>query len=94
MPQAFSDKRHVDAQEQGVRPAAELRNISVVGAAWGAWLAGDPSLFAQTAAALAPMIEAGRISPPVGASFPLDQAPAALRLIDERRAVGKVVLTV
>ncbi len=71
-----------------------LRNISIVGAAWGAWLGGDPSLFADTVAALQPMIEAGRVAPPIGASFPLAEAADALRLIDSRRAIGKVVLTV
>jgi NADPH2:quinone reductase len=71
-----------------------LRNISVVGAAWGAWLGGDPGLFAGTAAGLAPMIESGGVAPLVGAIFPLDRAADALRLIDERRATGKVVLTV
>jgi NADPH:quinone reductase len=71
-----------------------LRNISVVGAAWGAWLRGDPSLFATTAAALQPMIESGAVRPIVGATFPLADAAAALRLIEERRATGKVVVTV
>jgi NADPH:quinone reductase len=70
-----------------------LRNISVVGAAWGAWLGGDPSLFATTAEALAPMIESGGVAPLVGATFALDDAIAALRLIDERHATGKVVIT-
>jgi NADPH2:quinone reductase len=54
----------------------------------------DPSLFASTAAALQPMIEGGQVAPPVGASFPLADAADALRLIEGRRAVGKVVLTV
>ncbi len=71
-----------------------LRNISVVGAAWGAWLGGDPGLFAATVAALEPMIEGGGVAPLVGATLPLDRAAEALRLIDERRATGKVVLTV
>lgn len=71
-----------------------LRNVSVVGAAWGAWLGGDPDLFAATVAALQPMIEAGQVAPPIGASFPLAAAADALRLIDDRRAIGKVVLTV
>ena len=70
-----------------------LRNISVVGAAWGAWLGGDPGLFATTVAALQPMIESGGVAPLVGASFPLDDAISALRLIDERRATGKIVIT-
>jgi NADPH:quinone reductase len=71
-----------------------LRNISVVGAAWGAWLGGDPGLFATTVAALQPMIESGGVAPIVGASFPLDDAISALRLIDERRATGKIVITI
>jgi NADPH2:quinone reductase len=71
-----------------------LRNISIVGAAWGAWLGGDPSLFASTAAALQPMIESGRVAPPIGATFALADAADALRLIEARRATGKVVLTV
>jgi NADPH2:quinone reductase len=71
-----------------------LRNISVVGAAWGAWLGGDPGLFAATADALQPLIDSGGVAPVVGASFALDDAIAALRLLDERRATGKVVLTV
>jgi NADPH2:quinone reductase len=71
-----------------------LRNISIVGVAWGAWLGGDPGLFAATVAGLQPMIESGGVAPLVGAAFPLDDAISALRLIDERRATGKVVLTV
>ncbi len=71
-----------------------LRNISIVGVAWGAWLGADPGLFATTIAGLAPMIESGGVAPLVGAAFPLDDAISALRLIDERAAVGKVVLTV
>lgn len=70
-----------------------LRNISIVGAAWGAWLGGDPGLFAATAEGLQPMIDSGAVLPVVGASYPLADAAAALRLIDERRAIGKVVLT-
>ncbi len=71
-----------------------LRNISVLGVAWGAWLGGDPGLFAETAAALEPMIESGAVAPLIGASFPLDDAVSALRIIDERRATGKVIITV
>ncbi|MBJ7593250.1 MAG: NADPH:quinone oxidoreductase family protein [Candidatus Dormibacteraeota bacterium] len=71
-----------------------LRNISVVGVAWGAWLGGDPGLFTATAAALEPMIESGGVAPLIGTSFPLDDAVSALRIIDERRATGKVIITV
>ncbi len=69
-----------------------LRNIDVVGAAWGAFLAIEPSLFAETQRALNVMIGAGSVAPIVGATFPLEEAPAALTLLDQRRAKGKVVL--
>ena len=37
--------------------------------------------------------EAGRLTPVVGKTFPLEQAAAAQRYIQERRNVGKVLLT-
>ena len=40
------------------------------------------------------LIQAGFVRPPVGASFPLDDAAEALKLIDGRGATGKVVLEV
>lgn len=36
----------------------------------------------------------GAISPLVGATFPLEESPAALRSLEERAAIGKVVVTV
>ncbi len=69
-----------------------LRNIDVVGAAWGAFLAIEPGLFTETQHALTPMIEAGTVAPIVGATYPLEQAPAALNLLGQRQARGKVVL--
>lgn len=71
-----------------------LRNIEVVGAGWGAYVMGSPERNAAIGKAIGEMIEAAQIAPIVGASFPLAQAPEAFRLIDERRALGKVVLTV
>jgi NADPH2:quinone reductase len=70
-----------------------LRNIDVVGAAWGAFLAVEPGLFIETQNALTGMIEAGTVAPIVGATFPLEEAPAALNLLGQRQARGKVVLT-
>ena len=71
-----------------------FRNVSVLGAAWGAFLAGEPSMFASTQEALDEMIERGVVAPIVGATFPLEKAGDALRTLEDRRAVGKVVLTV
>lgn len=71
-----------------------LRNIDVVGVAWGAFLAVDPQLFPETARALDEMVAAGTVRPVVGHSLPLEEAAEALRLLEERRATGKVVLRV
>jgi NADPH2:quinone reductase len=70
-----------------------LRNVDVVGAAWGAFLPVEPSLFAATQAALNDMIAGGVVAPIVGATLPLEQAADALRMLEERRAVGKVVVS-
>jgi NADPH:quinone reductase len=70
-----------------------LRNIDIVGAAWGAFLGVRPSLFTETQHELDAMIASGVVSPIVGAIYPLKDAPAALNLLGQRRARGKVVLT-
>jgi NADPH2:quinone reductase len=71
-----------------------LNNLEVVGAGWGAYALGKPQLNREIGAALDRMIAAGQVRPVVGARFPLERAADAMRLLDERRAVGKVVLEV
>jgi NADPH2:quinone reductase len=71
-----------------------LRNTEVVGAGWGAYVMGKPDLNREIGAAIARMVDDGVIRPVVGERFPLDRASDALRVIDERRATGKVVLDV
>jgi NADPH:quinone reductase len=71
-----------------------LRNIDVVGAGWGAYVLLHPERNREIADALEPMIDEGFVRPIVGARFPLEQAAEALLTLDERRALGKVVLEV
>jgi NADPH2:quinone reductase len=71
-----------------------LRNVSVVGAGWGAYVMGNPERNRMTGEAIATMIDDGFVKPIVGGSYALEDAPEAFRAIDERRAVGKVVLNV
>ena len=71
-----------------------LKNIAVVGAAWGSAIQIDRSLPGRIHDELMPLIESGAIDPPVGQSLPLEQAADALRLFQKREAVGKVVLRV
>jgi len=69
-----------------------LGNTEVVGAGWGAYVMGKPDLNRRIGAAITAMVDEGYIRPPVGGRFPLEQAADALKMIDERRATGKVVL--
>lgn len=71
-----------------------LRNVSIIGAAWGEAVAGDPHLPRRIHEELLPMIETGLVKPPIGAKLPLDQGAEAYRLLDNREAVGKVVLEI
>jgi NADPH:quinone reductase-like Zn-dependent oxidoreductase len=43
---------------------------------------------------LAELVESGAVIPAVDRTFPLDEAPAAVRYMREGRARGKVVVTV
>ena len=71
-----------------------LRNVSLVGAAWGEAVAQEPDLPARIHAEMLPWINDGTISPPIGAGLPLEEGSEAYRLLDEREAVGKVVVRV
>jgi NADPH:quinone reductase len=71
-----------------------LSNIDVVGAGWGAYALARPALCLEIGEAIGRLIEQGFVRPIVGARFPLERASEALAEIDERRAVGKVILEV
>ncbi|HEV7938985.1 MAG TPA: NADPH:quinone oxidoreductase family protein [Solirubrobacteraceae bacterium] len=69
-----------------------LRNVSVIGAGWGAYALLSPERTRAAGEAVGKMIDEGFVKPIIGACLSLDRANEALRIIDERRAVGKVVL--
>jgi NADPH2:quinone reductase len=69
-----------------------LKNTEVIGAGWGEYLFSNPGYAAEPAAALDGLIASGHVRPIVGARFGLEEAGAALKVLDERRAVGKIVL--
>jgi NADPH:quinone reductase len=71
-----------------------LSNTEVVGAGWGAYVMGKPDVWREIGAAVSELVDAGQVSPIVGARFPLERAGKALELLDERAALGKVVLDV
>jgi len=73
---------------------ALLMNREIVGVFWGAFTMRDPKRNSEHIAELFRWYTEGKTRPRVTAKFPLESAAEALRLIEERKALGKVVLTV
>jgi NADPH2:quinone reductase len=71
-----------------------LNNTAVVGVAWPEYARVDPGMPLAVAQGLGKMWEDGFIAPVVGSRYPLERAADALREIEDRRAVGKVVLAI
>jgi NADPH2:quinone reductase len=71
-----------------------LNNTEVIGAGWGAYAMAKPEFVREVSAALLGLIEAGAVRPLVGERFALEDAAAALRALETRRATGKIVLDV
>ncbi|MBH0776658.1 NADPH:quinone oxidoreductase family protein [Nocardia bovistercoris] len=71
-----------------------LKSISLIGVAFGASVIKDPEAGAADFAQLSRWYEEGSVRPLVGARFPLERTADAMRVVHERRAIGKVVVTV
>ena len=69
-----------------------LNNISVVGVGWGAYWMQRPEYLGEQWAELVPLLRDGALQPPIGSVHALDDVRSALSEIDERRALGKVLL--
>lgn len=68
-----------------------LRNASVVGVAWGAFLGHDDDLMRRGGDALNVMFERGVVAPRIGARYAFDQIPEALERLGRGEIAGKAV---
>jgi NADPH:quinone reductase len=68
------------------------RNVSLHGFYLGRLMRHRPQLVQEAIGEVMGLWEDGAVRPAVGATFPLEQAADAHRLIEERKSVGKVVL--
>jgi NADPH2:quinone reductase len=68
------------------------RNLSLHGFYLGRLMRHRPELVQEAIGEVIRLWEEGAVRPVVGATFPLEQAADAHRLIEERKSVGKVVL--
>lgn len=73
---------------------ALLKNISIIGLAWGAYVGHDPSLLAEIHTDLIRLWEKGQVDPLIHAVLPFEQAPQGIADLASRKTVGKVVVRV
>jgi NADPH2:quinone reductase len=69
-----------------------LKGISIVGVHWGQYVQQHPEFLSHTHEVLTAMYLGGQIQPVVGKIFRLDEVPAGLRELAERKILGKAVV--
>jgi NADPH2:quinone reductase len=70
-----------------------VKNYSVVGLHWGAYELRNPALTAEVTQTLFEMYREGQIKPVISATYPLSEAPQALKAVASGGTTGKVLLT-
>ena len=71
-----------------------LKSCQIVGVFYGAFSAKFPSDSQQNFAEIMEMFKAGKINPLVGKEFPFDRYADALNCLEQRQAIGKVVVNI
>ena len=71
-----------------------VKNISAVGVYWGAYKSNESEVFRASFDELAKWYAEGRLKPHVSQVFPLAQAPAALGVLESRKATGRLVIDI
>jgi NADPH2:quinone reductase len=71
-----------------------LKSCQIVGVFWGAFVARDPKAHAANMEDLFQLYREGKIKPHISNRYPLEQAADAIKELSERRAKGKVVITI
>ncbi|MEL6549227.1 MAG: NADPH:quinone oxidoreductase family protein [Pseudomonadota bacterium] len=70
-----------------------VKNIAVHGFYWGGYASFDPAPMRASLAALMELFAEGRLTPHIGLSVPLAEAPQALEALRRREVTGKAVVT-
>jgi NADPH2:quinone reductase len=71
-----------------------LKSCQIVGVFWGAFVARDPKGHAANMEDLFRLYREGKIRPHISNRYPLEKAADAIKELSERRAKGKVVITI
>ncbi len=70
-----------------------LKSCDIRGVFWGAWTAREPQKNADNITELFDLWKAGKISPLVSETYPLGRAHEAIAKLENRSAIGKLVVT-
>ena len=70
-----------------------VKNLTAVGFYWGSYRAKDPDRVRASFDTLLGWVAEGRLKPHISERFALEDAAKAIRLLQARKATGKVVLT-
>jgi NADPH:quinone reductase-like Zn-dependent oxidoreductase len=70
-----------------------LKSCDVCGVFWGGFFARDPKRNAEHVEQLFRWWDEGKIAPKISATYPLERAGEAIAALRDRRAVGKLVVT-
>lgn len=73
---------------------ALVKNIEIHGFYWGAYAKLDPALMRDSLSQLFEMHQSGALKPHLGAVLPLDRLSEGYDLLENRRSIGKVVITI
>lgn len=71
-----------------------LKGCSIVGVFLGEFMRREPARFADSVHRLGEWYRLGKLKPHVSATFPLERAADALKLMAARKVKGKIVLTI
>ena len=71
-----------------------LKSCDVCGVFWGGFFARDPKRNAEHVEQLFRWWDAGNIAPKISATYPLERAGDAIAALRDRKAVGKLVVTI
>ncbi len=70
-----------------------IKGASIVGVFWGAFTAHEPDVHAQNMRELVDWFTSGKLKPHISARLPLDRGAEGIRMLMDRKAQGKVILT-
>jgi len=71
-----------------------LKGCQIVGVFWGSFVGREPERHRRNVEDLMELWQAGKLKPHVSSTYPLERAAEAIRELADRRAKGKVVVTV